>query len=147
MKMFITLALALSPSLAAASPAPSAQLFDALDNKLVPSTRVEDSVFYYKNSELTCEANDEETPCLATNDHWNSICFKGDIEAVCSEFSKLFGKSSEQLISNGAEENVELTSCSSKTGITILSYDLMSFHGGPNVTVKDKMIPMCPIFF
>ncbi|RYZ47382.1 MAG: hypothetical protein EOP07_27005 [Proteobacteria bacterium] len=123
-----------------------AQLFDILNNKLVPSERVEDSVFYYRADDINCLSDDEETPCLAKEDKWTSICFQGDIEDVCPQMKSLFEKSDEQLMYDGAEESVQLTSCSSETGITVLSYDLISFHGGPNVAVKDKMIAMCPIF-
>jgi hypothetical protein len=131
-----------------ASKVKKAQLFDITNNELVASTRVEDSVFTYTADEITCDENgDEETPCVAKADHWTSICFKGDIEKVCSEMKKLFRSSDAQLMNDGAEESIQLKSCSSESGITVLSYDLISGHGGPNVSVQDKMIAMCPIFF
>jgi len=123
-------------------------LFEVTKNELIPATEVGDSVFYYEPEELICGPNaDQETPCLATVDHWETICFKGDLEDVCPAFEKLFNASSEQLLESGAEEDVELLNCSSETGITILSFNLISYHGGPNVLIGDKLIPMCPIFF
>lgn len=124
----------------------SAQLYDIFNNKLEASYRVEDSVFAYSSDEIVCSSDDEETPCLAKEDKWTTICFQGDLEDVCPQIKSLFEISDEQLLNDGAEESVQLKSCSSETGITVVSYDLISFHGGPNVAVKDKMIAMCPIF-
>ncbi len=126
--------------------APKAQLFDTTPSKLVPTAQVGDSVFNYTVDEINCEADDEETPCTATVDHWQTVCFKGDIEGVCPAFKKLVKKSDKILIDDGAEEYIELKSCSTESGIPVLTLDLISGHGGPNVEVKDKMIPMCPIF-
>ncbi|MBC7533497.1 MAG: hypothetical protein H7318_18150 [Oligoflexus sp.] len=107
-----------------------------------------DSVFGYTSEEITCDENaDEETPSLAQADHWTSICFQGAIENVCKQMKKLFENSDKELLNGGAEEAIELTICSSQSGITVLSYNLISGHGGPNVRVQDKMIAMGPIWF
>lgn len=126
----------------------SATLFDIIDNELVSSTRVEDSVFLYESKDINCDENaDEETPCLAIEDKWTSVCFEGPGENVCAQMESLFKSSDEQLMNDGAEEAVELTSCSYETGIPVISYNLISGHGGPNVRVQGKMIPMCPLWF
>ena len=150
MKCFaISLSLALCLSAGAQAntlETPKASLYEVSPHDLTAATQVGDSVFYYEPSELACDSEgDEETPCLATVDHWETVCFKGATDGVCSEFTKLFTVSSQMLIDNGAEEDVQLLSCSTDSGIPIVNFDLISYHGGPNVLIKDKMIPMCPI--
>ena len=121
--------------------------FETTPSKLLPVTQVGDSVFWYKSSEIECDPKaDKETPCLAKVDHWDNVCFKGPMENVCSALDALFKDSREQLMNDGAEEDVELLSCSIDSGVPTVSYNLWSFHGGPNVVVKDKWILMCPIF-
>ncbi|MBC7659858.1 MAG: hypothetical protein H7249_09135 [Chitinophagaceae bacterium] len=151
MKHFaLALCLALTSTALAAKAPHTTQLREAgNDGRTSEVERVGDSVFLYQPSELNCDPNgDEETPCLAKQDHWQSLCFLADASTACSEIKSLFIKSSELLVNDGAEEDVQLVSCNMEYEGTIptITYDLISGHGGPNVRVKGKMIPMCPIF-
>lgn len=149
-KFFILSVLAASSAAFAKSNSTSSSsgiLFEVVKSGLLPAEQVGDSVFYYVPKDLECDPSaDEEEPCLAKVDHWQTVCYKGDMEKVCSAFDKLFAQSSDSLLHSGAEEDVEMLSCGTDTGIVTLSYNLISGHGGPNVQVKDKLVPMCPIF-
>ncbi len=128
--------------------APRQVLFEIQDNELVPLAQVGDSVFFYEEDELLCDQPaDEEAPCLATVDHWENVCFQGEYEEICPAFARLFAASSQKLLEEGAEEDVTLLSCGTETYVPLLTFVLTSYHGGPNVLVKDKLIPLCPIFF
>jgi hypothetical protein len=125
-------------------------LFEVTRHGLVPADVVGDSVFHYAAKDIECDENaDEETPCLAKpfEDKWQTVCFQGDPQLVCPAFKELFRISDEILMDGGAEESVELNACVLDNGIHTLTYTLWSGHGGPNVKVKNKLIPMCPIFF